>query len=180
MEGLDVAGGWCPERGRGAPAGRPRIVATYPRQGEVAPAGPITVSVTFDQPMNCGWAIRYDSRRERCTQVGMWDVPARRTWTMACEFGPDREIEINYGDVKGNGFNALAGPLAVPLTLTFRTAPTMDGGLSQAGPGPLASGRSGVLECPVESETGPVTRCRYKPDRVADDRREGSTPAPAP
>lgn len=163
VEGIDVAGGWCPQRARGAPAGRPRIVATVPRSGDVVPPGPLTVSLTFDQPMNCGWAMRYDSHKDHCDQVGVWDIPARRTWSMKCVFGPTREIELDYGDVKGNGFNALSGPLAVPMTVKFSTGPAIAPGSEQALPVAIAAAPriAGVLECPEEPASGAEAQCRF-------------------
>jgi DNA-binding CsgD family transcriptional regulator len=41
----------------GQPASAPRVISTYPTPGAVVAAGPITLKVTFDRPMQAGWSF---------------------------------------------------------------------------------------------------------------------------
>lgn len=182
VTGVDVVGGWCPTRPRGAPAGPPRVLATYPREGEVVTPGPLTLRLSFDQPMNCGWAMTYDSPAELCTQIGMWDVPGRRTWSMHCTVPPGETVTVRFGAVSGHGFTALSGGSAPPLTLSFATAPAPLPGAelgaapeiaTPLSPPPVpAPERAGNLVCPEHRLRGSGPRCRY----VAD---PAGAPAPA-
>jgi len=161
VAGIDVTGGWCPTRGRGASAGPPRVVDSFPRPGAVIAPGPTTLSLTFDQPMNCGWAMTYNSQDEFCRQIGMWDMPGRRTWKMECNFVPDHALSVRFGAVKGHGFSALSGAESASFTLNFTTGPVTGTAVPAVAPEPARPELAGRLNCPEHRLRGSGPRCRY-------------------
>lgn len=169
VAGIDVTGGWCPMRGRGASTGPPRVVDSYPRPGDVIAPGPTTLSLTFDRPMNCGWAMTYNAQDEFCMQIGMWDMPGRRTWQMECNFAPDHALSVRFGAVKGHGFSALAGAEAAPFALNFATGPVTGTGsaVPAVTPEPARPEQAGRLHCPEHRLRGSGPRCRYVPASTA-------------
>lgn len=168
MSGIEVTARWCPERrGQAATTPPPRAIETYPQDGQVVPPGPLTLRITFDQPMNCGWSMLYDSREELCRQIGVWDVPGRRAWTMQCDFAPERAVSVRFGGVDGHGFAALSGAESAPFTIHFTTGAAPSSTAESASSSPPEQGAAGAatgrLLCPEHRLRGAGPRCRYLP-----------------
>lgn len=96
--------------------GSPRVVRIVPASGAVVPAGPLTVTVTFDRPMRGdGWSFTTSDRGAypRCDGAPRRS-PDRRTFTLGCtvEKGGRYAIGINGGRFRNfvgeNGVPAVA------------------------------------------------------------------------
>lgn len=103
----------------------PRVLATAPAEGAAVPAGPFTLSVTFDQPMqaNSFSFVQTDPATfPQCARVPVQSAD-RRTFTLQCRAQPGRQYEVWFNRARWQNFKGLGGQPAVPYRLTFRTAP---------------------------------------------------------
>ena len=164
VEGVDVHGDWCAERRRDAGDASlppPRVVDSWPRPGAEVAAGPLTLRLTFDQPMNCYWAIDYTADTEFCDPVGVWDMPARRTWTMRCRVKPGQAYALRFYDE--GGFRSRTGVEAATYQLAFTTTDQDLAAAGDPGSGETVAGR---LSCRSHRRFfGLRAPCRYAPLR---------------
>jgi DNA-binding CsgD family transcriptional regulator len=106
-----------------APAAAPRVVATYPARGDTIPSGPLTLSVTFDQPMRDGsYSFVQMSEETYPTCEPRPQTSAdRRTFTLHCTTQPGRKYEIWFNRAPYMNFKSVPGTPAQPFQLVFRT-----------------------------------------------------------
>ncbi len=125
VEGVDVVANWCPKAdpARHPASGPPRVVSTYPAEDTVIPPGRAMLSITFDQPMTCAWAIDYQIRgSEPCSLDGLWSVPDRMTMVLQCNFRGKSDYHIKFGgEADGVNFKGLSGLDAPEFDLHFTT-----------------------------------------------------------
>lgn len=105
----------------------PIVVATTPARDTVIPAGPFTLSVTFDRAMMAG-------SMSFTTPDGMAAFPAcaietarqsadGRTYAMRCTAETDRRYVVGFNGPPYLNFRSRDGVAAVSTVLRFRTAP---------------------------------------------------------
>lgn len=104
----------------GQTAAPPRVVATYPKPGAVVPAGPLTLKVTFDRPMQASWSF---VNRNAATTPACDGKPVRsadgRSFTMTCKVEPGRAYWIGFNSANHKNFASTAGVTATPSGLGF-------------------------------------------------------------
>lgn len=103
----------------------PRVVATVPAGDAAVPAGPFTLSVTFDQPMqaNSFSFVQTDPASfPQCARVPVQSADGR-TFALQCRAQPGRQYEVWFNRGRWLNFKGLGGQPAVPYRLAFRTAP---------------------------------------------------------
>lgn len=113
---------WSLAAAQGQP---PRVVATSPAQGAVLSAGPFTLSVTFDQPMQAGsfsFVQADPASYPQCSRMPVQSADGR-TFALQCLAVPGRSHEVWFNRGRWQNFKAKGGPSAAPYRLTFRTAP---------------------------------------------------------
>ncbi len=106
-----------------APAATPRVVATYPARGDTIPPGPLTLSVTFDQPMREGSFsfVQMSAETYPACEPRPQISADRRTFTLHCTTLPGRRYEIWFNRAPYMNFKSVAGMPAQPFQLLFRT-----------------------------------------------------------
>jgi hypothetical protein len=110
---------------KSAPAAAPKIVSTFPREGQVVRPGLLVFRTTFDRPMACsGFLTALTSSVDPCPQQAQavaWNFDHKTVRTL-CLTQPGR----TYGVVVGGGcslpFASLDGQLAQPLAVRFTTS----------------------------------------------------------
>jgi hypothetical protein len=102
----------------------PKLLSTYPAQGQIVRPGVLVLRVTFDLPMACSPQRSpgvMDTRPgEPCAtdHVQYWLVHGRRVdWTVVCHVKPKTSYSFRLKNFKG-----LSGREAEPYTLTFDTS----------------------------------------------------------
>jgi hypothetical protein len=100
----------------------PRVVATSPAQDAVAPAGPLTLSVTFDRPMRGdGWSFTGDpAAYPDCAETPKVSADGR-TFTLACRVEAGRAYALGFNGGRFRNFRSRAGVPAEPHLLRFST-----------------------------------------------------------
>ncbi len=102
----------------------PQVIATYPTPGAVIPAGPFTLSVTYDQPMRARSFSFVQASRENYPVCD--NQPAQsldgRSFTMRCTADSGRAYEIWFNWAPYLNFRAASGGSATPYQLRFRAA----------------------------------------------------------
>jgi len=104
-------------------AREPTVVRTSPSENAVIAPGPLTLSVTFDQPMSdCSFSFVQKSTETfpHC------DFPAelssdKRTFTVRCTVQRNRNYEIWFNSPPYMNFKGANGVPAQPHQLLFRT-----------------------------------------------------------
>ena len=103
----------------------PRVVRTSPSAGSVLAPGPLTLSVTFDQPMMGNSFSYVQKSAETFPHCGF---PAKlladqRTFTVSCTLEPGRHYEIWFNSPPYMNFKSANGVPAEPHQLLFSTKP---------------------------------------------------------
>ncbi|WP_238941091.1 LuxR C-terminal-related transcriptional regulator [Sphingomonas beigongshangi] len=101
----------------------PHMISTSPAQGATIPAGPYTLSVTFDRPM------RARSYSFVTSNVGDYpdcdgkpqQSPDGRTFTMRCSAVAGRTYAIGFNSERFGNFASVDGVSATPSMLSFDT-----------------------------------------------------------
>jgi DNA-binding CsgD family transcriptional regulator len=101
----------------------PHVVSANPAENAVIAAGPFTLRVTFDRPMQEGGMSYTRSSPE--TQVEC-RFPARlsadrRTFTVACWAAPGRRYEVWFNREPYMNFRSAEGVSSIPYRLRFST-----------------------------------------------------------
>ncbi|MFA6114472.1 MAG: helix-turn-helix transcriptional regulator [Sphingomonas sp.] len=106
-----------------APAAAPRVVATYPARGDTIPSGPLTLSVTFDQPMREGSFsfVQMSAETYPACEPRPQVSADGRTFTLRCTTLPGRRYEIWFNRAPYMNFKSVTGMPAQPFQLVFRT-----------------------------------------------------------
>lgn len=98
----------------------PRVVQTYPAPGAVVPAGPLSLTVTFDQPMQQGWSF---VMRDPATYPDCAKAPSQssdgKTFTLACTVQAGRTYWIGFNSGAHQKFATPQGVPATPSGLGF-------------------------------------------------------------
>lgn len=100
----------------------PQVVATRPANGAIVPAGPVTISVTFDQPMRAGsysFVQVSPSTYPDCSRTPALSAD-RRTYSLSCRVTPDRSYELWFNRGRFQHFVGENGVAAAPYQLRFR------------------------------------------------------------
>ncbi len=153
VSGVTVQARLCPEPSpqRYAVYTDPRVIDSFPAQGAVLAAGPVTVRITFDQPMSCYAELTIvGADEDPCDAAGTWSLPGRRTWTTRCRFVSGAHYLMRFARSDGPGFVGLSGRQAVPFLLRFQTAE--DGAPAAApavDPGPPAGPSVACTDAPA-------------------------------
>jgi DNA-binding CsgD family transcriptional regulator len=115
---LAVSGQAAPD-----PATPPRVVATYPKPGAVVPAGPLTLKVTFDRPMQPGWSFvqRDLASFPPCDFKQPSQSPDGRSFSLSCKLEPGHAYWIGFNSAYHKNFASTAGVPATPTGLPFST-----------------------------------------------------------
>lgn len=102
------------------PPAPPRVVAVSPAPGAVVPAGPLALSVTFDQPMQAGWSF---ITRDPATFPACAPKPVqsrdRRSFTLSCTVQAGRSYEVGFNNERHRKFASEAGVPAAPAVVRF-------------------------------------------------------------
>lgn len=102
------------------PPAPPRLVAVSPAPGAVVPAGPLALTVTFDQPMQAGWSF---VTRDPATFPACVPKPVqskdRRSFTLSCTVQAGRSYEVGFNNDRHRKFASEAGIPAVPAVVRF-------------------------------------------------------------
>lgn len=98
----------------------PRVVQTYPAAGSVVPAGPLTLTATFDQPMQQGWSFVMSDTASYpdCAKVPSQSSD-RKTFTLTCAVQAGRTYWIGFNSDSHQKFATPAGVPAAPSGLGF-------------------------------------------------------------
>lgn len=101
-------------------AAPPRVVATSPGQDAPIPAGPFTLSVTFDQPMRGdGWSLVGDpALAPDCAKAPRMSADGR-TFTFACRAEAGRGYAVGFNGGQFLNFRSREGVSAEPYPLRF-------------------------------------------------------------
>jgi hypothetical protein len=110
--GAHQPGGWAP-----------KAVRTIPSSGAVVPPGPLTLAISFDQPMVDGSFSYVQKAVETFPECAF---PAhlsydKRTFTVRCTVQPGRDYEIWFNSPPYMNFKSATGVAAEPHQLLFRT-----------------------------------------------------------
>ncbi|MDR6626033.1 hypothetical protein [Caulobacter segnis] len=113
---LAVSGQAAPD-----PATPPRVVATYPKPGDVVPAGPLTLKVTFDRPMQPGWSFvnRDLASLPPCDWKQPRQSPDGRSFSVSCKLEPGHTYWIGFNSANHKNFASTEGVPATPAGLPF-------------------------------------------------------------
>ena len=117
----------CLEASR-TPMPEPRVVSTFPAEGQVVPPGLLAVRVTFDRPMTCSGFIENTANLPSpcpITEQKMLMSFDHKTVRTLCITQPNTEYAITVGG-GAQGFVSLDGQRAYPLTVHFRTSGEQD------------------------------------------------------
>ncbi len=102
------------------PSAPPRVVAVSPAPGAVVPAGPLALSVTFDQPMQAGWSFvtRDPAAFPACAPKPVQSKD-RRSFTLSCTVQAGRRYEVGFNNDRHRKFASEAGVPAIPAVVRF-------------------------------------------------------------
>ncbi len=109
--------------GAASPQAAPQVVSTFPARGQAVPAGPVTLSVTYDRAMRPGSYsfVQVDPRAyPNCAPAPMLSAD-RRTYSLACRVEAGRAYELWFNRGRFMNFVGESGVPAVPYRLRFRT-----------------------------------------------------------
>ena len=102
----------------------PHVIATYPAQGASVQPGPLTLSVTFNRPMQAGsysFVTRDPATLPDCARAPM-QSPDGRTFKLSCVLQPHHRYEIGFNDAIYRHFtSAEDGAPGTPARLSFST-----------------------------------------------------------
>ena len=106
-----------------APQGPPHVVSTYPTPGAVVAAGPITLKVTFDRPMQAGWSFinRDAASLPPCDWKQPVQSPDGRSFSVTCKLEAGRHYWIGFNNATHQNFASTTGVPATPAGLGFST-----------------------------------------------------------
>jgi hypothetical protein len=105
----------------------PKVVAMSPENGAAdVPAGPLTITITFDRPMGEGYSMVQTEGRDRYPKIK--EVPGfdagRKVFSMQVELQPGREYVIGVNSEDYSSFKSAAdGVPLYPVKYTFKTKP---------------------------------------------------------
>lgn len=100
----------------------PRVVNTFPAPGAVVPAGPLTLTVTFDQPMQQGWSfVTRDAASTPPCDGKPVQSEDRRSFSMTCQLQPGHAYWIGFNSNTHQKFATPQGVPAAPWGLGFST-----------------------------------------------------------
>ncbi|WP_374469129.1 hypothetical protein [Phenylobacterium sp.] len=99
----------------------PRVVATHPAAGAVVPAGPLTLSVTFDRPMRTdGYSfIGGPPLFPDCAPKPTVSAD-RRTFTLDCKVVAGRSYQVGFNNLVHRNFVGEDGQPATPAAIRFQ------------------------------------------------------------
>jgi DNA-binding CsgD family transcriptional regulator len=102
------------------PPAPPRVVAVSPAPGAIVPAGPLALSVTFDQPMQAEWSFvtRDPATFPTCAPKPVQSKD-RRSLTLSCTMQAGRSDEVGFDNDRHRKFASEAGIPAVPAVVRF-------------------------------------------------------------
>jgi DNA-binding CsgD family transcriptional regulator len=113
---LAVSGQAAPD-----PATPPRVVATYPKPGDVVPAGPLTLKVTFDRPMqpkSFAFVMRDRESYPNCPAPPT-QSPDGKSYSLNCTVQAGRTYLVGFNSPSNRFFKSLAGVPAAPMVVSF-------------------------------------------------------------
>jgi len=100
----------------------PQVVATQPANGAIVPAGPVTISVTYDRPLRAGsysFVQVSPSTHPDCSRIPSLSAD-RRTYSLSCRVAPGRSYELWFNRGRFQNFVGENGVSASPYQLRFR------------------------------------------------------------
>lgn len=105
----------------------PMIVATAPVRNAVIPAGPFTLSVTFDQPMTAN-SVSFTTPEglaayPSCAVETLRQSSDGRTYSMRCVAQPGKTYAVGFNSGAYRNFRSREGTPAMPAVLRFRAEP---------------------------------------------------------
>lgn len=106
------------------PPAAPHVVATSPANGAVVPAGPLTLTVTFDRPMHAGsysFVQKDPATYPECGDNRPNQSRDGRTFTLHCMVQPGRRYEIWFNAEPYMNFKSVDGIAATPFQLRFQS-----------------------------------------------------------
>ncbi len=113
-----IGSGWAAK-----PAGAPHVVSTRPAEGAVVPAGPVSLTVTFDRPMRRASYSFVSASPNTYPECGD-HVPVQsadgRTFTLACSVRSGKSYEVLFNSPDYKNFMSEEGVPATPHRLKFR------------------------------------------------------------
>ena len=102
------------------PPAPPRVVSVSPASGEVVPAGPLALKVTFDQPMQAGWSfVASDPAAFPACASRPVQSADRRSFTLSCTVQAGRRSEVGFNSDRHRKFASETGVSAVPAMIRF-------------------------------------------------------------
>jgi len=108
-----------------APAPAPKIVSSFPAQGQVVRPGLLVVQVTFDRPMTCGGLLTpLANLADPCpsdAQTLAWSAD-RKTFRTLCMTLPGQSYAVVLGGGCALPFLSLDDRRAEPLAIRFTTS----------------------------------------------------------
>jgi len=131
---------------------QPRVVATYPAEGQTIAPGVLIVKVAFDQKMNpavWNYGAAGGGERPECVRTPRL-LNDGKTFVLLCRVLPDRPYQIALNAQPAGGFANLGDNPAAPLLLSFKVVrqepvTSMAGALRAAG---LKSDEEPIQEAP--------------------------------
>lgn len=110
---------------KSAPAPAPKVVSTFPREGQVVRPGSLVFRTTFDQPMACGgFLTALTSSADPCAaheQAVAWNFDHKTVRTL-CLTQPAQTYGVVVGGSCSLPFVSLDGQQAQPLAVRFTTS----------------------------------------------------------
>jgi hypothetical protein len=138
-----------------AATARARVVAVDPAQGAqgLAP-GPITLSVTFDRPMDTNgwaWVVEDETTSPEIGEAVRWSADGR-TCSVEAFLGPDRQFVVWINSERFDYFKDPAGTPAEPFRWSFGTTGSGRGTVAPPVAADTPAGRAArLLPLPAEA-----------------------------
>lgn len=112
--------------GEAPKAAPPKVISTFPTQGDTVAPGPIELRVTFDRPMRGKSYSFVQKSAETYPDCGT-NQPVqsddRKTFTLTCNVEANRRYEVWFNNPPYLNFAGENGDPAVPFGLSFQTKP---------------------------------------------------------
>lgn len=100
----------------------PRVVATYPAQGETIAPGVLILKVAFDQPMNpqaWNYGVAPDAEQPECVRTPRL-LADQKTFVLLCRVLSNRTYKVAFNAERAGGFANLGDNPAESHVLTFQ------------------------------------------------------------
>lgn len=106
------------------PTASPKVVASFPAQGQAIAPGVLILKVTFDQKMLAtawNYAPPAQGERPECLATPRL-LKDEKTFVLLCRVLPGRDYGVEFNAAPGGGFANLAENRALPHGLSFQVA----------------------------------------------------------